>query len=303
MRLKKLFKAAFIVGIAHGGRGVQAQEGAKSESRVQGRRSGSLIRLGFDYRRNSDILDDRLTGATPLIPDGSSRFSITQMKLSGLMTIAGGRESALMIGGAVPFRNLETTAPDKESGSELGGFEMDFRLRFMRRLEAKVAYARRQSPKLFLHDNHSELAGTFSIEHREHFLGRLSLLLRAAPELIFASGSDVKGLAIGYGPQVGLGGEATLDLFFSNAAHFRFGSEVFYRRIGSYRVEGTDQGGASLLSLTPAFDYRILDEMWVGIFAEIPLQNASNRERSFGNSELPGLYGKSFGLRLRAASL
>jgi len=180
---------------------------------------------------------------------------------------------------------------------------MDFRLRFMRRLEAKIGYARRQSPKLFLHDNHAELSGSLAIEQREYFLGRLSLLLRAVPEIIFASGSNVKGVAVGYGPQLGMGGEATLDLYFSNAAHFRFGSEVFYRRIGSFRVDGADQGGASLLSLTPALDYRILDELWVGLCAEVPLQSPAGSERSFGNTDLPGLYGKSFGLRLRATSL
>ncbi len=237
----------------------------QSESRLAHRRSQPLLIFSFDYRRNGD-----------------EELAISHMKFGAQMAIFAKRGHSFSFEGGVPVRSVESHRAGIPTASELGGFEVYGKYRFLHNYEIRAGIGQRLSPKIALYEDHLEYLASFRYELREALVGNIGLMLKGGPDVAYALDTL----------QAGAQAELFMDLFFSKAAHFRLGTEFLFRRAG------TDQ----LATFTPSINYHLLDELWVGLFTEIPTSRPVGREGQFGNSELAGLYGRSIGLALQASA-
>ncbi len=285
------------------------------------RRKEPFLSLGMDFRGSRNISDQRLSTqartavptnfnpqpgisapAPSAAPSPDYRMSLQQFKAQGLINFLSQRGISSSLGVGIPWRSVKSDHPTLPQGSEMGGVDVFSKTNILN-LQLKGGYAFRRSDKLNLHDSHPEYYAGIYFENKKGLPGRIAVNAMVGPEVAYALGRKIGENQITYGPQIGFAGALHIETFFDRDTRFRFGSDIFFRRQNSYSVNSNNQGGVGLLSLTPSLEYLIIDDFWLGVVAEIPTARPVDKESYFGNTELPGLYGKSFGLRLRAATL
>jgi len=281
-----------------------------STLRASRRKRDPFISFDMNYRQIKDVVDSRPApekiplgpGFNPAAPNNST-MSLTQYKFTAMVAAIQGRNSSLAFGAAIPMRKLQASDPTVAQGSEMGGYEALGRIRLSREFVLRGGYAQRKSDTLRMHDSHNEYFGKFDFETRSTFASRVAVSGHGGPEVVMTKGKSTNGVPIEYGPQWGALGGLSVDLLLTRDAHFRFSGEFLMRRISSYKVANIEQGGAGLMTITPGVEYLLLDDFWIGAFMELPSARPIGRESVFGNTDLPGLYGKTMGLSLKAAAL
>lgn len=301
-----------------GGGGDTVSASSAYESKPTSRRKEPMIALSMSYRGNKDIDDVRVLPASS-IPDSpgfspqpvngtgnpknvNSSMTLSQYKANIYLNWLSKRFITSTLAVGLPWRTVKSGNSLAPQGTEMGGYDVAM-VTSLLNFELRFGYAQRNSRKLLLHDSHPEFFAGFQFENRMALPGRIGLSAYFGPEAALPQGKTLANYQIKYGPQFGFTAGMALETFFDRDARFKLAGDLFFRRTDKYSIGGAEQGGAGLMTVTPALDYLLLDQFWIGAYYELPVAQPKNREQRFGNTELPGLYGPSFGLRLRAASL
>ena len=290
----------------------------KAVSKIKNPKSaGHSLRIGADFFFSPDFADYRgvpppnldlnpsnPVSSTPTVapPAPNLRIVETEFHASTALYRDPYQSYGLRVG--MPIRNLSGgNANQTSTGSELGGVSVDVDSAVLGVLNLKLGYALRQSPLFSLIGRHHELNAGVYLGSSENFGGDGALGIEAGPEFVgVVNDPSVAGLGYQYGPQWGFASRVIFESPKGAWGQVRMSFQAMLRRVTDWKVDGISQGGGGLISVTPSFEYLVVDGVWVGLNYQMPIARPEGREGVFGDTRLAGLYGKSIGFSLRASA-
>jgi hypothetical protein len=243
----------------------------------------SPLRTKLSFLRAEEIADFRQRLEVP------QKIRLTQSSFAfGLKSEA----SELQI--AVPLRSLESgDARQSEFGglNALALYSTPIGLRF------GLGYSEIRSSELELVSPHGEALVQLDLELKGTMLPGVNGSLHLGPR--YAYSLKRQNSLLEYGPRAALVLDSSILVETGIGAIEVGGQLELQRRLGTSLV-GIDQGQSGLLGYTAEIEWQLMDALWIGFVFQDSVERPVGREDLLGRTDLPGLYGKSYGATMRA---
>lgn len=254
-----------------------------------------------DLRYRRDVYEDALGERRP-VPEERYAFLAQNFSLDFLLQNEGTYSSGLQV--ALGFRNPMSGGDTSPKGTEFTGYRILYRQSFWDgRLLNAFGYGLRRSDFLRLSARHHEYRLRFDYVPDPTALdpNESPFFVRVGPELVFAqpTGPDQSDR---YGMQWMVNLLMRYQGFIGPQFPASLGLEGLFRRIDSFEIGNSTEGGAGVLTLSPVLELILLENLWVGFRANLPLLRPTNREEAFSDPEIAGLYGASYQFFLKTAT-
>jgi hypothetical protein len=293
--------ALALVGLLSAGLRAQSSDGAgaKLPFRVALGTQFGLLSNVPDLRYRREVYED-IFGERKGVPAERYRLLTQNFNLDFLLQNEGGYSSAFQV--ALGFR--QTMGSPDPAGSEFSGFRLAHKQSILSgRILASLGYGLLRSDFLRLAARHHEFRVRFDYVPDPTSLdpAKSPFFVRVGPELIAAvpTGED---RADRYGLQWAVHALVRFQGAFGEDLPASLGLQGLFRRISNFTLDGQQEGGAGVLSLSPVTELMVVENLWLGLRMDVPVLRPEGREEAFSDPEIPGLYGNAYSLFLRTAT-
>jgi len=292
--------ALFIASFAPAAQGEEASSAKGPVKIALGANFGFFTNVP-DLRYRRDTYED-IFGERKGVPTQRYGFIAQNFALDFLLQSEGSYSSAFQV--ALGFKDAMGGDNLSPQGSEFSGMRLSHKMSFFNgRILSSLGYGLMRSDFLRLYAKHHEYRLRLDYIPDPSSLNPVDspFFVRIGPEVIHASptGDDVKDR---YGLQWAMHLLMRYQGQLSEKIPASLGIQGFFRRIDGFTIDQTKYGGAGLLTLSPVTEIMLIENLWVGLRADIPVLRPIDREEAFSDAELPGLYGTAFGFFLRTAT-
>ncbi len=253
--------------------------------------------LRYAREEVKDIFGERVS-----VPQERYAIFSQDFHMEVLMSNSDSYSSALKVG--LGFRNDLGASESGPEGSEFSGYRIALRQNLLNGyLQNTLQYGHRRSDLFKLHARHSEfLIDLFYVPVPEaKDPSKFPFYLKIGGDLLLASTTNPD-RADSYGPTWGAIIFLRRHWNLSDQLPVALSLNSQYHRISSYKVLGSTEASAGLLSVSPQFDIMVVENLWFGVQWNVAVLRPIDREEAFPNPDLTGLYGNGFSVQLKTST-
>lgn len=257
---------------------------------------GNIPDLSYIRNPQEDILGDP-------IPVPEERFTVLNQDFHLELRIQDQENYSSALRASLGFRNTFKGSDNVPDGSEFTGYRVSLRQDFLSgHVQSTLRFGHRRSDFFLLHARHNE--AFFRIHYSP-----------VPKELVRESGFNAKlGVSMLKAFPIGPDSSDFYDLAWAIEASIKrvwlvqgvypisLALDASLNRIANYRIGSAVYQGARAIALSPRVDIMLVENLWVGVFGHIALQQPEGNEQAFPNVEMPGLYGNTLGVALKTAT-